>query len=237
MIGYSGLTGKTDGPHLHFEMREGETLVDPLRFLPTQTDMRANDETGACNGAASTLAPDSFVFLRFSTDSLPAQVLLAASLIPNSSGTNLEVSDNRPFESLTVSFEEPPAEIAAGQVVERRLSLLFGDADANSEVTCSFVTPTNVTLPNPPAVPSHDSKNIFGSRITPTPVRNRPVPTATPIPTATPKALYSVLTPPRPTATPLSPGVGTQNVAPGPNAKPPTVVPTPRPPPKHFGAQ
>ena len=50
VIGFSGQTGKTDGSHLHSEMREGDRLVDPLRFLPKQPDKVAKEEVGACDG-------------------------------------------------------------------------------------------------------------------------------------------------------------------------------------------
>jgi murein DD-endopeptidase MepM/ murein hydrolase activator NlpD len=34
VIGYEGSTGNSSGPHLHFEIREGQTPVNPLAFLP-----------------------------------------------------------------------------------------------------------------------------------------------------------------------------------------------------------
>jgi len=33
-IAYVGSTGRSSGPHLHFEVRRGETAVDPLAYLP-----------------------------------------------------------------------------------------------------------------------------------------------------------------------------------------------------------
>src|SRR4029079_4733685 len=56
VIGIGGLTGKTDGPHLHFEMNRGDTLMDPLRFLPRSPDLPGLQESTACGETASVLA-------------------------------------------------------------------------------------------------------------------------------------------------------------------------------------
>ncbi|MEW6056999.1 MAG: M23 family metallopeptidase [Bdellovibrionota bacterium] len=34
LVGFVGATGKATGPHLHFEIRKGETAQDPLLYLP-----------------------------------------------------------------------------------------------------------------------------------------------------------------------------------------------------------
>jgi len=230
VIGYSGLTGKSTGPHLHFEISKDGSLLDPLRFLPAAYDLAGRQESTACTASASVLAPDSLAVMRFAPEFMPGLALKSATLIPESTGTNLEVHDNRPKGALTISFEEPAPKVARGGVIDRALVLQFANQDFETELNCKFVTPMNVTLANPPTF-REELKRLP----TPTPVRNRPVSTATPVPTATPRTLYSVLTPPKPTATPGKPATVTRNNAPASNTKPSAGASTPRPTPKRFG--
>ncbi|MCC7442367.1 MAG: M23 family metallopeptidase [Bdellovibrionales bacterium] len=43
VIGASGATGRVTGPHLHFEIRDGEVAIDPLRILPGAAAFRRGD--------------------------------------------------------------------------------------------------------------------------------------------------------------------------------------------------
>jgi hypothetical protein len=222
VIGYGGVTGKTDGPHLHFEMNRSDTLVDPLRFLPKSLDLPGQQESTACGDTISVLAPESLAFVRFGPDFMPGLSLKYVTLIPEPRSANLEVHDDRPYDALTVSFEEPAPNLAAGQVVERILTLQFGDEHSTTKFRCRFVTPTNVTLANPPMATDH----VKRASPTPTPMRNRPISTASATSTPTPKARYKALTPPMPTKTPTRPSAGTRSGGPTINTKPPTVSPS-----------
>ncbi len=43
VIATVGATGKTTGPHLHFEIRDGETWLDPTKFLDFEQKEPSND--------------------------------------------------------------------------------------------------------------------------------------------------------------------------------------------------
>lgn len=43
LVGYSGDTGNSSGPHLHFEVREGGQSIDPLDYLAGATDSGGKD--------------------------------------------------------------------------------------------------------------------------------------------------------------------------------------------------
>lgn len=43
VIATVGATGKTTGPHLHFEIRDGETWLDPVKFLDFDQKEPSND--------------------------------------------------------------------------------------------------------------------------------------------------------------------------------------------------
>lgn len=43
LVGYSGNTGNSTGPHLHYEIYINGTLVDPLLYLPAKEEKRISD--------------------------------------------------------------------------------------------------------------------------------------------------------------------------------------------------
>lgn len=56
-LGLSGSSGYSTGPHLHFELRHDDTLVDPLRYLPEVADLTFTndaDQPAVMPRAAST---------------------------------------------------------------------------------------------------------------------------------------------------------------------------------------
>jgi murein DD-endopeptidase MepM/ murein hydrolase activator NlpD len=47
VIGFVGSTGKSTGPHLHFETRMGPVSIDPLQMLPAPTEVLTQHERPA----------------------------------------------------------------------------------------------------------------------------------------------------------------------------------------------
>jgi murein DD-endopeptidase MepM/ murein hydrolase activator NlpD len=40
VIGRAGSTGRSTGPHVHYEVRRNDTPVDPMRFLIAGTELK-----------------------------------------------------------------------------------------------------------------------------------------------------------------------------------------------------
>lgn len=50
LIGYVGSTGRSTGPHLHYEIRVGEVAVDPTPYMTEGVELAVTDPDGAKGG-------------------------------------------------------------------------------------------------------------------------------------------------------------------------------------------
>lgn len=55
LLGYSGNSGNSTGPHLHFEVRDGATKLDPLAYLAGASDVSSSDADSTANPVSGKL--------------------------------------------------------------------------------------------------------------------------------------------------------------------------------------
>lgn len=61
-IGFSGNTGRSTGPHLHFEVREGSTAFDPKPYLTSSLPKPVDSDSGDVSDVNKPVAVDAPVF-------------------------------------------------------------------------------------------------------------------------------------------------------------------------------
>lgn len=251
-LGLGGATGDSDGKHLHFELREGEVYIDPLRYLAADQPKpdEARPEIVSCPTSDIALHPASRTGLTFTSEGLTEYHLREAIIEPTAnSAPPVEAKVSGPLE---VELEVP-ATAASGRTNEYRLALTFDKGDEQRSFDCRLLLRMRATLPNgpkrtPTPGPSRTSTptttgtqaaaneasepgirdpqaaiTYLQSVLAPT---NTPSPsTATPPPTATALPPTATATPPPPTATKPPP-----TETPKPSATPtPTRTPKPDP--------
>lgn len=57
LVGYSGNTGNSSGPHLHFEVRDHNQSIDPLNYLAGATDMGNSEGTSVASSSGTNAHP------------------------------------------------------------------------------------------------------------------------------------------------------------------------------------
>jgi hypothetical protein len=245
LLGLGGATGEATGKHLHFELHEGETLVDPLRYLPAEQGSGEPYALGQDCGTAPILVdPDSRVTLDFPY--APAGYKVVDAQVQNSEGDQdfTAYLQTRSGASPRVSLVIPPAAAARGHIEDSVLEVTLSDGSNRKIVDCQVSLNTMRTLPNIIAQKSQTGlnsplKNATPGSPTPVPSKYLP-PTATPTKTPvggvkTPVASTTVTTTTLANSTDLKASANLPAATPKPATPPPTPRPLPTPKPvTHF---
>ena len=186
LLGYGGDTGVSDGKHLHFEVRHGNSLIDPQHVLPPFDERSVAPLTADCGEEAIVVDSGAPLLIDF-------REALGAAVIDDVAIEKVRVSDKAlparaSAESDTsVLFDTTPTVAGTGDDDEYRVIVTPSTGESVAELACTifvrtrsvapsfYVRPTNTPTPLPPTE----------TPIPPTPT-DTPTPTPTPTPTKTP---------------------------------------------------
>lgn len=188
-IGAAASTGESPEKRLRFELYEGTTAVDPLRYL-SQDQANSTSDRVACRSESISLDPVSQVGLRFLANS-SGYAIEDVKLTPLGGGVTAAGVTATATGPLRVSVAVPVAPAANGQRLEWSLDVTVAKDGQRQTLDCHLVLQAWTTGVNPPPTP------------TPAPPGALSVsPTATP--TRTPGLGVPATITPRPTKTPVS---------------------------------
>ena len=229
-LGLGGTTGVSDGKHLHFELHDGDTLVDPLRFLPaaertTQLPYFKND----CTAGSLRVDPDSKIWFEF-TDAAGFRPA-SAKFDDDSTAAGFSAGiEGVGGITRRISAAIPSADTAKGLIRDATLIVTLSDGTSQVTIDCEMRLATMVTMANAPRITKHPGSSTVPGTPTATPIRSKyPTPTppvkaasATPVKPAT--TAGGVASAPQPATTP-KPVATTRPI---PTVKPPQQFPIKR---------
>ncbi len=250
LLGYGGSTGKATGKHLHFEVRQGDYLANPLDLLPPAAQ-KPQQSIVSCESDVLSVERGASAHLDFAR-TLPSGTRIT--------GATLESTDNAPssvipsarlIDGTAIDFATPPVVDATEDDASFTLDLVIGDSP-HSEKHCTIavvaparaLTPysdasiAETMLPSPfdsftPAESTPEETYVEPTATaepTEAPVEATPVPSETPlaVPTGIPMlgelaspTASPTTAPQTPTATPIA------TVSPTPEATTPAATPEP----------
>ena len=165
LLGLGGTTGKSDGMHLHFEVRQDQGLVDPLRLLSANLNATETDSM-SCATSALVLDRGSRVALTFASESRPGLIATQAELQPT--GSTASALSVKTVLGATVVLESSPV-ISRNAESDYLLKLALKGAEDEQpvEVDCeiklrsraippSYFAPRRLTVPTPTPEPGPD---------------------------------------------------------------------------------
>jgi hypothetical protein len=206
IIGIGGSTGEANGKHLHLEMYQDGSLVDPLRFLPSVQENANRTDRASCAESAVRLEPDATIALRFVGAASGSYEISALRLTYDSPIASALGMSAVKEGLMGVNLRVPPPPAALGQNLLARLEVDIKGAPQTQTVACQLFVRTWLTLPNAPAGPGPNAQ----SDATGSAAAEPPTPTPTPTPVTQPQINQAAPPPPAPTRTPVA-GPATNN--------------------------
>jgi hypothetical protein len=195
-IGIGGTTGKSDGKHLHFEVRIDKTMLDPLDLLP-EDDLDSEQQALDCMTSGFVLDAGSSVEFDF-----------VNAILPGGSITNVELlyagpADRAPPRITTRTSTQTTVQL------DSSINLVGPDADDSFDLVVSVEEQGHsnridceLTLRTTSALPSHYFSQAVAAA-QPQPAQPQPAQQPSAMAPATPVLVEipTVVLPPGPTAT------------------------------------
>jgi Peptidase family M23 len=201
LLGLGGDTGKADGKHLHFEVRNGSSEIDPEDVLPPLGEARPDPLTADCGHEGIVVDSGAPLIVDF-RQALGDGASISAVRVEEVKVSEQALPVVATIESDTsVLFDSTPTVTGTGDDDEYRLIATPSEVGNLPELTCSIFVRTHTVA----------SKFFVRPTDTPTPIptpeyvepTETPTPTDTPTPTPTPtKTPYPTRQPKAPKATP-----------------------------------
>ena len=144
VLGHGGSTGKSDGKHLHFEVRLAGAVVDPMRLLPAQGKLveRGSSECGPTplvidRGSRTTLNFDSAVG--------PQDVMMSGTLVSLAAGA--PALDSLVVQRTAVELLSAPG-FGAAKDDAYKLNVKFFDGVTERTFECDVLMKTRTVTPS-----------------------------------------------------------------------------------------
>jgi hypothetical protein len=171
-IGLGGQSGDADGKHLHFEVYQDGTAVDPFRYLPADQQAVSGTERLSCSDAAIRIDPDSQLDIRLLPRSLSGyeiQTLAYTGLTATARGMAIVAAKQ---SVLIASVKVPSLAAATGETIDGGLDIVLASSgQPDQQVSCRLTMRTRQTLPNPPGTGDHHVAEAETPAPTATPTR------------------------------------------------------------------
>jgi hypothetical protein len=146
LLGYGGATGKATGKHLHFEVRQGNYLADPLDVLPSAAQ-KLQQSTVNCASGEIAVERGGSAYLDFAR-TLPAGTHIIGATLEGAENTPGITPAARLIDGTSIEFSTPPHIEGAESAAAYKLDIVIGDTPRfDKQCSISVVTPARALTP------------------------------------------------------------------------------------------